>query len=63
MSARAARAYWWKRIDLAAVCRCWATESAMSFRAAVFSAVVLAVWVARVGRGSASVVVAGVDIW
>ena len=35
----------------------------MSFRAAVFSALVLAVWVVRVGRGSASVVVAGVDIW
>ena len=35
----------------------------MSFRAAVFSAVVLAVLVVRVGMGSASAVAAGVDIW
>ena len=42
MRTRAASAYWWKRIALAADCRCWATESAMSFRAAVFSEVVLA---------------------
>lgn len=35
----------------------------MSFSAAVFSAVVLAVWVERVGRGSVEAVVDGVDIW
>ena len=62
MRTRRASAYWWKRMDLAAVCRCWATESAMSFMAAVFSAALLAVWVERVGSASFSAAAVGVDI-